>query len=396
MKKIKFDFKLNKPLGKSKKIKKPAKTRPKKVKKKTVNRREFILIFVLVFMLEVYGLYTYLYQPIEEAHLTSQEMAEAETMKLNRLIQDENNKAAIQEELDNKKYQLVRLKERLPENISQEKILLSLDEYAQNTGLKIDSITFDELLKFGTQGEEQTPVSDDSEMPVILTKGIDVAYKGDTKAFCDFLVNLEKHPNKIIVTNMNLQGGADKALSGNISLSYFAYNEKNVNLLENIEIPKSILFRSNPFESFGSPVTDNEFADTTFHMLVENGENLPNVSLGRQYKPETEIYGSGREIDVKLTVSETGNSFYNCRYQVGEKVVEREEKLLLKEGKLNFNIMSHQRAEGEELMVNLTIENQTDIGMHVVIYGDDMVRPIVNMGENTGAVSLKRVTKHEP
>lgn len=58
--------------------------------------------------------------------------------------------------------------------------------------------------------------------------------------------------------------------------------------------------------------------------------------------------------------------------------------------------MSHQRAEGEELMVNLTIENQTDIGMHVVIYGDDMVRPIVNMGENTGAVSLKRVTKHEP
>ena len=200
----------------------------RKKRKMKLSKREVISISILALILISICIHKLIIQPQEEQFRFLKNQRDTKKSQLLRLKKDVSSESKLYAETLKLKEQIYSKSENLFTSITQEDIILLIDEFSVSTKLKIPSINFPEtriesiLQKSDKEDEKKNDKEEDLDLKVYSA---DLKYKGYYYSLLDFLKKISSYDKKIIIKDLNIYKDDDGYIKGNIILDFYTIGD---------------------------------------------------------------------------------------------------------------------------------------------------------------------------
>lgn len=413
-------------------------------KRRSLTTSEIISLFVLFVVGVTYLSAKHMIIPkFNEYKAASNNLKNAE-IRCAALEKEYKNLNKYKEEEKNLKYKLNMLVKQLPPYVSQEDIIITVDRYAKENKLDIKTLALDneksasadnvinnkdkgmdqvfngsaEEKKADTTAEEKDTDTVDKEKkeevnsktkaqsPMVLTKYVDVSFKGGVSALYNFIDDLEQNVHKLFVRELSINGSTDGLLMGNMKIQYIGYKNNSGEEADfHLDIP-AIDGKSNPFEPYegylgdGSQYSSKDsipikgYEPNFYLKLNQYNVDGPKYIMSEYKRMETEIYSNlNQAITGKIKIAKDGDKF-NYTYELGNTNKNELKGIKFSDGVIRLEVNSRKRISTEDKMnIVLDIENNTELLFEIILVNDDNDKPLFKLGNKVGKVDLKRVIR---
>lgn len=248
-----------------------------------LNKREKILIGVLLAVVVSFLLYNFVIKPQRESVETLKSDRSVKLQELSALKEEVASENKLYIELLSLEDDVYRKSEKFFMNVTQEDIILLTEEISNAAKLQIPNIDFpesrvEELILPDPDAEaeavdgetvdgeeveevEQASDEDDEDKPKVELEVLsaDLEYEGYYYSFIDFLKEVSDYDKKIIVNDITVSKDEDGYLRGNIALDFYSIE----NILDGEEelyawSPNLGYITGDPFSQFGDYVASKD------------------------------------------------------------------------------------------------------------------------------------------
>ncbi len=317
--------------------------------------------------------------------------------------------------------------------INQEKIILILEQMFKEAGLNIPVVTFTEP---GLDIPEETSGSVFPEQPKdpILQRiidevngkaqenkteetaaqqekqGIQLAHMNATVAFeggyfevLKFMNLIENYEKNIVIKSINMTATADKQLTGNINLDFYAIPK--LNKQQDAAYLKWDIYgvygKDNPFAAISANTGGTSAVQPKAEFTLITSpimSDLPSIVVGKTVdnRGDTQIYADniGNEA-VELQVTKEGDKyFYKYKTSSSSYPADYSQQGIefSPEGNaIQLQVISTPRTGAQDKSgVTLTVVNKTDLEFQIQVSNDDASQPRFSTTNNSGRVSVSR------
>ncbi|KGK86352.1 hypothetical protein DP73_16775 [Desulfosporosinus sp. HMP52] len=409
----------------------------------SLSKKDFILLSALLVGLEGYGLYNLLISPTWQDYTKFKISYEAKQLIAANFEKDMGQKDQYLENLKLLDYKYGTLTKVIPYEIPQEEIVLVLNKLAKERELEINGLSLStisyvskkdyEAGKTSSEPQDEKKVvtttsvagdvqnggqgtasagSDDKKISakpnlsadMVILEDVDIAFSGSYGSLYNFISDLEKSEQKIIVKEISTARGEGNVLKGSLKLQYVGYVTPEDESTYTMDTPETE-GKANPFlpySGFLDKVTDptvvvqgpepiKSYAPNFYLLLNTFDDNAPKVIMGDYSRNGTELYSNSNDvIKGKLAVSGSPENL-TYSYSLGGRAENKNASIAIDEGKLRLEVISQPR-KGEQDKVGLTldVENKTDYPLEIKVINDDLQVPRFKLGTQAGSVTISR------
>jgi Tfp pilus assembly protein PilO len=373
--------------------------------------REFMLIALLIIAVEGYLLFSYVLQPTYERYKSSlAELNEKQTL-LTGLKIDFSRKEDMENEIEDLEKKIIDLQKQMPAYVSQEEVILFLEEMTSKTGLKIQSVGFTNAVENSNESASQQTAQQtagagnngtivvDASGAVTYKQDISINFVGDYQQVYDFMKNVEQNIRKVSIDSVSLQTSSIEDMSGVMSLSFISYWDSVTGQRPYEMVPAPIPGKASPFDEYSGYSTTAQQAvqkpkETTrpdFYLMINSYlNNSSKIFLMNYFDSGSEAIDDRNEaITAQLTLEGSGGT-YTYSYKLGSYDIKGSRPLEVKEGKIRMDVVVQPRkSEQDKVGVLMDITNNSDIPFEITVKGDDNNNPRFIQGRTVGSVTVK-------
>lgn len=410
-----------------------------------ISNREKILIAILGVFLVVYGYYNYVFlkqSAMVEAVRNNRNTLETKLASLNSMISNLDKRESNLKILNSKIQDSSIL---LYPTIAQEKIIIELDELMAQSKINgalsftevdvkviqsntveqkqiakgsLQPVTDEYNSKFNKdvkilENSNKTAVSTSKQMSKAEGSNVEqmqatLTFNGSYENIISFIKNIENHPKKIVITNMNISQSSKTEINGSCQLEFYAVPKISDEDAEYIKWSYNNPYgKVNPFDG-GSSITMNNTIEQTstakkdaydFVMSVRSiSSDLPTIMLGKanDSAKNSYVYGdsnSKESVEIVFT-QEGGEYYYKYKTSRGSFPMQYDgngTKFKLVNGDISLKVFSNKRiGSDDKSAADIKITNKTDKVISVLIENDDSLNPRVSIAGEGSSVDVKR------
>ncbi|AFS77804.1 hypothetical protein Curi_c07310 [Gottschalkia acidurici 9a] len=348
-----------------------------------LSKREIMSLSILALILVSIGIYKFIIQPQEEQFQFLKNQRDIKKSQLLRFKKEVSLESKLYAETLKLEEQIYSKSKNLFTSITQEEIILLVDEFSVSTKLKIPSITFPEtriesmLQKKDKEDENKNDKEKELDLKVYSA---DLKYEGYYYSLLDFLKKISGYDRKIIIKDMNIYKDDDGYIRGNIMLDFYTI-ENIIEVKESIYTWKANMgsIVGDPFLEFNDYIISKQSKEIASEEIIESKmESSLTSTIDKMNNRPMPEYKRNNEHLVRRTVLgfENKNDMFfegNDKKIYGEITLDKNRKI---EGESSLNI-SYNFLEGRERnTVNISINNNIPIlgqayGMELSVYPID-------------------------
>jgi Tfp pilus assembly protein PilO len=370
--------------------------------------REFMLIAVLIIAIEGYLLFSYVLQPAYKDYKSSVEELDERKTVLTGLKIDYARKAEMENEIDELDKKIIELQKQMPAYVSQEEVILFIENMSSRTGLKVQTINFGGTggsgmsTSSGTVQQTDGTASDgtvvDASGAVIYKQSVSISFRGDYQQVYDFMKSVEDNERKVSIDSVSLQTSTED-MSGVMTLSFISYWDNITGQKTYEMVPATIPGKANPFVEYsGYSATSQEVVQKPketvrpdFYLMINSYlNNSSKIFMMNYFDSGSEAIDDRNEVvTAQLTLEGSGGT-YTYRYKLGSYDINGSGPLEVKNGKIRMDVVVQPRKSDEDRVgVLLDIANNSDVPFEITVKGDDSSNPRFIPGKTVGSVAIK-------
>jgi hypothetical protein len=379
-----------------------------------ITRREFVLILLLLLVVEGYLLVNYLLIPKWNEYNDMLSKVVSQKATLERLKTEYEKKADLEARFESLGVEIEEKGRQLPPYASQEDVILTVDRYSEQSGIKLELLSFGgtsaiDADKFAQQGfsldaagkskSKETVPDSGSQGEKVVYQDINIGFSGTYNSLYSFLESLENHDTKLMVTSLSLQRMRDSYLSGSMSFKYLGYMQPGDDSTYELQTP-DIDGKKDPFIPYpgytegisASAESEAEVrVDPDFLMIINSYlDNASKIILGEFPSRDTEVFYNANAAATGKFVIEGSNGDYTYSYTLGNTTHTGNRTVTDEEGIIRLEILSRtRRSESDNVAINFEIENNTDTKLELIVRNDDEENPRFILGNVSGEVLVK-------
>ncbi len=322
--------------------------------------------------------------------------------------------SAYVEETEKAIVQTQKLKDRFPSDLLQEASLLFFHETEKKIPIALYQVTFDEnvaaqMTSAATQQaiddieaetgdvtedevyEETTRTTQISNTMTGISTSTQFSYDAHYEEFKEFLHYIQENNERMVITHLAASYSSDLDLvNGTFTLMQYALKAEDRAPVKYLE-PNVMLGSNNVFMQamgvFEEEEQEEEISD--FFLMLSQPDADEDALIWGQTSDASEMtyFSSDKNKLQEVSISFSGeNGNYVANYAIGGEEFSEEGVSFEADGQIGLEILSSVRAEDDDVEVNLSIKNETDVIVYLSVLNDDEENPRVNIKEKTGDI----------
>lgn len=403
-----------------------------------ISKREKYMLLILIPILIVILYYNFIYIKQSEALKVKREEATQIEEKYNKIMADIKNLEEKEEELNSLKNKVNDKSKILYPEIIQEKIILEIDKLLKENNiignisfspievapievmtiensLKQESSLKDLVDKYDNKSSEDrsedgattsSETTTNSELTIQQLK-ITITFTSTYENLKSLIKDVENYDRKLTITNMAISSKSDKEISGSFNIEFYSVpklsgeDEEYLEWTLNDTYGKENLFGSgNATGAYNSTIeeaTEEKDINDFLVMVKSSTSELPTLTIGKSKDDLRETYLTAdnekveeasitfNEVDGKLYYKyNTSKSYYPEDSSQGREFTTKSENIVIE-------ITSESRVNASDNSgLKLTINNNTNKNVEVVIKNDDKSNPRVSTISKGNTVNITK------
>src|SRR6056297_1030765 len=385
-----------------------------------INRREKILLGILLLALFAYLFYNFIFLRNEEKIADLEAELEVKNTQVEELMEAINNEEDLNVKFKELNFEISDMSKIYLPDLEQEKLIVFIDEKLEEFDIDTSNIGFndDSIISFDSQQESQTQAyryrleelrdiyynverPEAEEQPESRTASsenykFNINFTSDYYDLLDFINEMQNNQFEVTLSNLNLAVGEENLMNGAMTMDIFSIPKLHEHDFMNWVWTDYIESgRSNPF--YESDVQRDQYFTTEYDFVMNVkpiSSDLPTVTLGEEedYNRNSYIYADSNSMEtVDIEVMQEGEMYYykyrtsmqsypsNYNDEWIEFVPENEY--------ISMQINSEERTGTDDQSgVILNIVNETDIIFYVNIINEDLINSRVEYNETNNIV----------
>lgn len=413
--------------------------------KMKINKREKILLLILVTMLLIGGYYKFIFAPQREKinNLTQQKE------EYNKKLQDINDGISLKRKIETDiKVVNAKLKDmtlRLFPSINQENFIVTIDKLLSEANLRGITLSFSDIKAVPVeqvQSEEKDDKTsslknivdeyngvpakkqdnkkvdnnssnskDDKDKPSAENISLNINFKGPYKNLIQFIKNIEGYSKNIVVSNLQISQGGTEGVAGSMQLEFYAIPKISDEDKDFFKWDFNNAYgKDNPFdgavessivssiiEDIGKNIKKQSY-DFVMSVRPINSE-LPTIILGKSGDTtrSTYIYADNQSVETVDIYFTKKNDKYYYKYKTSKEKYPAQydgdgvEFIPEEQGNIDFKIYSNKRINFSDISgAKIKLHNNTDGTVNVIIESDDTNNPRVSISGEGGNIQITR------
>ena len=323
---------------------------------------------------------------------------------------------------------LQELTAQIPSYLSQEEVILLVDELSKKDKLSVQLISFDNAAAMPspvsnatvstpvwkndeasgaatetTSATEQSTAAEQtgtasSAAPTMISQDITLSFTGSYAQIYSFLSDVEQNLRKVAVKGISLQRSKGDILTGQMKLSFISYWDAEGQLPYTMDVAP-IPGKDSPFVpylGYSESATKGTAAleapiQPDFYMLV-NGylDNAAKVILSQYPKTESEASADvNGQINANIVLNGSNGEF-TYSYTVGASSKAGQTAIKARDGKIWMEVLVQARkSDQDKVAVTLDVTNNSGMPLEITVKGDNTENPRFKLGKTTGSVNVK-------
>lgn len=379
-----------------------------------LQRRERILLLILILVIGSYLFYNFVFLRNLETIAEKETVIEQKKQEAERILNALRLEKELQFEIQSLNFEVSNMTESYLERIDQENAIIFFNRYFEEYGLDVSNISFTDVLMTNvTYSPTQTvsemqvyPLRDlknqylgiqlpeqiEAQEPVTATAEsmtVSFGFEADYYDMLDFIDFLQQNKVEFVISDLSMTSSLeDSTITGNTAVSLFSIPKLHEHEYMDWIWSDVIEYgRSNPF-LLDDVVLDPYFT-TKYDLTMVLGplsQDIPTVNLGkfRDDTYQSYVYADSNiqetvEISIKL---EDGIYSYKYNTPLGSYPANYQNWVEFNPANdfLSMEVRSMVRESADDQSgVNLTIINETDLLFYINVFGDDPIRPRLNL-----------------
>ena len=379
-----------------------------------IQKRERVLLLILILVIGSYLFYNFVYVRNLETIAEKEVVIEQKKLEAERILNALKLEKELQFEIQSLNFEVSNMTESYLERIDQENAIMFFNRYFDEYGIDVSNISFTDVLMTNvtynpnqaTNNIQVYPLRDlknqylrvelppplEAEEPVSATAEsmtVSFGFEADYYDMLDFIDFMQQNKVEFVMSNLSMSSSLeDSTVTGNTAVSLFSipklHDHEHMDWIWSDVIEFG---RSNPF-LLDDVVLDPYFT-TKYDLSMVLGpmtQDIPTVNLGkfRDDTYQSYVYADSNiqetvEISIKL---EDGIYSYKYSTPLGTYPANYQNWVEFKPANdfLSMEVRSMARESADDQSgVSLTIVNETDMLFYINVFGDDPIRPRLNL-----------------
>ncbi len=376
-----------------------------------VTQREFIMLAILVLAIEAFVLIRFVVTPQWAAFSDIKSTNDMRQITVEKMKADFASLDTFKATLNQLTQGVTDAKAQIPAYVSQEEVLMLIEEKTQTSGVQVGMINFAPPVAIaaaglvaasdGTTPAEAAPAvpavitKESVQEPLLVTQNIAITFDGNFEEIMSFFKAMETNLRKVYLAQVSLTSMDDGTLGGTLNISFVSYIDANNFDQYQLDL-KMNSGKSNPFtpySGFGvkkAVIVPAEPDPNLYIYLNSYLDNAQKVIVG-QYKAQgSELnFNENKQTKVKMTL--TGNKdAFGYTLTLNGAVLKSKGTVTLENGIIQIKVLSLKRKDAKDLVsIVLDVDNQSSAKAVLTILNDDSVKPRVKKGVISNNVTIK-------
>jgi type IV pilus assembly protein PilO len=389
-----------------------------------INKREKILLLVLVIAVLGYLFYNFIYLSNEEKIANLEAELEVKNTQVNELMQSIEESKNLNSKFKELNFEISDMSKIYLPDLDQGKLILFIDKKIDEYNIETSNISFtnDSVITINkeqssneagyryrleelkdiyfnnivdNQGgeenqEEQLSQSNADNLQINLN------FNADYYDLLDFINDLQNNQFEITLSNLALTVGENNIIGGSMSMDFYSIPKLHEHdYMDWVWVDYIESGRSNPF--YESDVQRDQYWTTRYDFVMNIkpiSSDLPTVTLGEEddIARDSYVYADSNSVEsINIEVMQDGEMYYyKYRTSMESYPVNYEEEWIEftpENDYISMQINSEPRSGADDQAgVELNIVNDTDIIFYINILNEDLINPRVEYEESGNVV----------
>lgn len=389
-----------------------------------INKREKILLLVLVIAVLGYLFYNFIYLSNEEKIANLEAELEVKNTQVNELMQSIEESKNLNSKFKELNFEISDMSKIYLPDLDQEKLIVFIDKKIEEYNIETSNISFtdDSVITINkeqssneagyryrleelkdiyfnnivdNQGGEENQEGQLSQSNADNLQ-INLNFNADYYDLLDFINDMQNNQFEITLSNLALTVGENNIIGGTISMDFYSIPKLHEHdYMDWVWVDSIDSGRSNPF--YESDVQRDQYWTTRYDFIMNVNpisSDLPTVTLGEvgDYNRESYVYVDRNGVEVvDVEIMQDGeNYYYKYKTSMESYPLNYEEEWIefVPENEyISMQINSEPRSGTEdESGVRLNIVNESDIIFYVNILNEDIINPRIEYTEGGSVV----------
>jgi type IV pilus assembly protein PilO len=389
-----------------------------------INKREKILLLVLVIAVLGYLFYNFIYLSNEEKIASLEAELEVKNTQVDELMKSIEDSRELNEKFKELNFEISDMSKIYLPDLDQGKLILFIDKKIDEYNIETSNISFtnDSVITINkeqssneagyryrleelkdiyfnnivdNQGgeenqEEQLSQSNADNLQINLN------FNADYYDLLDFINDLQNNQFEITLSNLALTVGENNIIGGSMSMDFYSIPKLHEHdYMDWVWVDYIESGRSNPF--YESDVQRDQYWTTRYDFIMNVkpiSSDLPTVTLGEEddIARDSYVYADSNSVEsINIEVMQDGEMYYyKYRTSMESYPVNYEEEWIEftpENDYISMQINSEPRSGADDQAgVELNIVNDTDIIFYINILNEDLINPRVEYEESGNVV----------
>jgi type IV pilus assembly protein PilO len=389
-----------------------------------INKREKILLLVLVIVVLGYLFYNFIYLSNEEKIANLEAELEVKNTQVNELMQSIEESKNLNSKFKELNFEISDMSKIYLPDLDQEKLIVFIDKKIEEYNIETSNISFtdDSVITINkeqssneagyryrleelkdiyfnnivdNQGGEENQEGQLSQSNADNLQ-INLNFNSDYYDLLDFINDMQNNQFEITLSNLALTVGENNIIGGTISMDFYSIPKLHEHdYMDWVWVDSIDSGRSNPF--YESDVQRDQYWTTRYDFIMNVNpisSDLPTVTLGEvgDYNRESYVYVDRNGVEVvDVEIMQDGeNYYYKYKTSMESYPLNYEEEWIefVPENEyISMQVNSEPRSGADdESGVELNIVNESDIIFYVNILNEDIINPRIEYTEGGSVV----------
>lgn len=376
------------------------------------SKNEFILLMCLLIVVIAALAINYLILP-EYANLTDSMQRYDNQQTLVENLSNEYAKLDSYKEEDSKlASDLESLRKVLPDYLSEEEILASLDDNAVSSGLDVLGITFSGVttdtqdaftasLKLSTAVSDGTTTGSSSgSSGYVQSEKINISYTGSYDKLIAFLSAFESQTRQVYFRSSTMSRTEDGELNGSLTMLVFS-NMDSAPVANDPNYPgydydaPAAPGKADPFAAFSgyegvTAGTSATLSTPDFYVILNTyDDNSDKILMGKYPVSSAQITSDDNQnVTATLTLTKSGSKC-SYKYTLGSESYSGSFTLADTDTVIDVSVLSRARKSSlDSVGLTLNVQNGSGLPVVVTVKNDDASNPRFHLGTTSGSVQV--------
>lgn len=386
-----------------------------------IQKRERILLLILILVIGSYLFYNFVYLKNLDTIAEKEAVIEQKKLEAERILNALRLEKELLFDMQALNFEVSNMTESYLERIEQENAIMFFNRYFDEYGIEVSNISFTEVGLMSVvynpnptdTGAPQYPLLDlknqylgivppppaQSEEPVTASAEsmtVSFGFEADYYDLLDFIDFMQQNKVEFVMSNLSMASNLeDSIITGNTAVSLFSIPKLHEHEYMDWIWSDVIEYgRSNPF-LLDDVVLDPYFT-TKYDLTMVLGpmsQDIPTVNLGkfRDDTYQSYVYADSNILETVEIAIKLEDGIYSYKYNtpLGSYPANYQNWVEFSPANdfISMEVRSMARENAEDQSgVNLTIVNETDLLFYINVFGDDPIRPRLNLETTANVV----------